>query len=606
MGSQQSAIIKNTLSVKETAKSHPDSADAHNAASANNQQSDAVKRNVLNPQTPKSPIGTSKKYELKAAHVNTLVAKTWNPNDPKSWEPEMREYHSLPNSDYLLPNDAAEQDRLEMQHYIFRAAFDGDIVCPTVRKLISTSALKILDVGCAKGFWLKKVKQDNQLIECHGVDISKTLVENSSSEADGLFLRFGNVLETLPYEDNTFDFTHQRFLVAGMPRDKFPDALKELIRVTKSGGWIELVECDAVIYNAGPYSQTLTTALFDGYHRRGLDCYAAANLPFYVKQVAGNVENQEDKVLHLSMGWGSKMGILFGADWKSGVLGLEDWMHKTMGLSREDYRQLVQGCYSEWPEQKSFAQIRALYFQFLIENGDWVRVGVRCVGAGGAHGVGGAAWACGAASGGGSGGGGALGAGVGARHVCRSTERGVAGDDPRGPAAERPGLAVRLAAEQARYLLWWAFSLGLVLALSLYPQSHQPHLSTRIVINSPSNSSVDFLRVAVTALHNAPLGCSRKQTHLRLFAANQQILYRQTGSESLSDDKSYLVASAASLPHHAFFQLSPADDFDDKSFLLSTHFDTAILKVGVHCDYFPANLIFGKELYLIDLSQRGI
>ncbi|KAJ3097501.1 hypothetical protein HK100_005346, partial [Physocladia obscura] len=235
----------------------------------------------------------------------------------------------------------------------------------------------------------------------------------------------------------------------------------------------------------------------------------------------------------------------------------------------------------------------------------WVRADVRGVGAGRAHGVSGTAWAFGATGGGSGCDGGALGAGVGARNVCRGTERGVVGNDPRGPAAERPGLAVRLVAEQARYL-WWAFSLGLVLALSLYPQSHQPHLSTRIAINSPSNSSADFLRVAVTALHNAPLGCTRKQTHLRLFAANQQILYRQSGSENLSGEKSYLAASAASLPHHTFFQLAPTDNSDEKSFLLSTHFDSAILKVGIHCDYFPANLIFGKELYLIDLSQREI
>ncbi|KAJ3116445.1 hypothetical protein HK100_001068 [Physocladia obscura] len=358
MGTHQSSMIKKKLSEDAPSETSPDFAAKLEKSSLNSPQSDAVKRSVSISQT-----GTSQKYELRAAHVNALVAKTWNPNDPQSWEPEMREYHALPNSDYMLPNDAVEQDRLEMQHYVYRAAFEGDIVCPTVKQLVQSPGYKILDVGCAKGFWLKCVKKENPLAECHGVDISQTLVDQSSPETDGIFLQFGNVLETLPYEDNTFDFTHQRFLVAGMPREKYPDALRELIRVTKPGGWIELVEADVVIYNAGPYSQTLTTALFDGFHRRGLDTYAAVNLPFYVKQVADNVENKEDKVLHLSIGWGSKMGILFGADCKAGVLGMEDWMHKSMKLSRDEYRQLCQGCYSEWPEHKSFSQVRALYFQ---------------------------------------------------------------------------------------------------------------------------------------------------------------------------------------------------------------------------------------------------
>ncbi|KAJ3122842.1 hypothetical protein HK100_011814 [Physocladia obscura] len=324
-----------------------------------------------NSEEPKSSTATASgsklqinetKKQVKPAHINTVIAKTWNPNDPKSWEPEMREYHSLANSDYMLPNDATEQNRLEMQHYVLRAVFKSDIICPAVKELATSPGYKILDVGCAKGFWLKCVKKDYPLAECYGVDISESLVQQST-ETSGISLKFGNVLETLPFDSNTFDFVHQRALVLGMPREKFPDAVRELIRVTKPGGWIELVEGDVVIYNAGPYSQTLTTALFDGLHRRGLDCYAASNLLYYAKQVAENVEYQEDKMARLSLGWGSKMGILCGSDARTAYLGMEDWMHKAMGLSREDYRDLVQNCYSEWPVQKSFAQVRALHFQ---------------------------------------------------------------------------------------------------------------------------------------------------------------------------------------------------------------------------------------------------
>ncbi|KAJ3111701.1 hypothetical protein HK100_002598, partial [Physocladia obscura] len=150
---------------------------------------------------------TPNKYELKPAHINTLVAKSWNPNDPSSWEPDMREYHPLPNSDYMLPSDEKEQDRLEMQHYVFRAAFHGDIVCPTVKNLIKTPGYKLLDVGCANGFWPKCVKKENPSAECHGVDISlPPPVDQVVSETDGVFLQFGNVLDTLPYPDNYFDY----------------------------------------------------------------------------------------------------------------------------------------------------------------------------------------------------------------------------------------------------------------------------------------------------------------------------------------------------------------------------------------------------------------
>ncbi|KAJ3126783.1 hypothetical protein HK100_010088 [Physocladia obscura] len=310
-----------------------------------------------------SEDSTAAKKKIAAARVNTLEAKTWNPSNPESWDPGMREYHSLPNSDYVLPTDADEQDRLETQHYILRATFQGDIVCPSVKDLLDGPGVKVLDVGCAKGFWLECIKKQYSFAECHGCDISQTLVEGPA-RSDGIVLKFGNVLETLPYEDDSFDFVHQRYMVLGMPREKFPTALRELIRVTKSGGWIELVEGDMVMYDAGPHSRTLGTALFDALHGRGLDCYAASNLPYYTQQVSNNVENQQMTTVQFPLNWGaSRIGALCGANMKAASLGMEDWMHKAMNISREEYRELLDDCVNEWTESKTYMKTRALYFQ---------------------------------------------------------------------------------------------------------------------------------------------------------------------------------------------------------------------------------------------------
>ncbi|KAJ3087310.1 hypothetical protein HK100_008404, partial [Physocladia obscura] len=102
MGTHQSSMIKKELSDNSPSETSPDFAVKLKKSNLNSPQSEAaVKRSISISQT-----GTSTKYELRAAHVNTFVAKTWNPNDPQSWEPEMGEYHALPNSDYMLPNDA--------------------------------------------------------------------------------------------------------------------------------------------------------------------------------------------------------------------------------------------------------------------------------------------------------------------------------------------------------------------------------------------------------------------------------------------------------------------------------------------------------------------
>ena len=50
----------------------------------------------------------------------------------------------------LLPNDETEQNRLDLQHHIFRMLLDGGL---TLTNLQRDEALQILDVGCGTGIW---------------------------------------------------------------------------------------------------------------------------------------------------------------------------------------------------------------------------------------------------------------------------------------------------------------------------------------------------------------------------------------------------------------------------------------------------------------------
>ncbi|KAJ3120852.1 hypothetical protein HK100_012626 [Physocladia obscura] len=318
---------------------------------------------TANSQSNNDP-STNSIQTIQDARVDKLQAKVWNPNTPESWEAGMREYHSVETSDYPLPSDEIEQNRLETGHFVFRARFQGDIICPDAKELVKSDGTKVLDVGCAKGFWLQSVRKDNPFSEYHGVDIAERFVTEASGNGS-INIKFGNVLERLPYEDNTFDYVHQRLLVLGMPKDKFPDALKELIRVTKPGGWIELVEGDIVIYKAGPYSTVLTKAILDAMHARGLDCYAATNLEWYVNKVASNVANQGIRAIHNIMNDGTPLGKLMARVSKESFLSMEDWLHKPMNLTRGEYQKLVDNCAAEWEEYQSFWQNSAVYFQVV-------------------------------------------------------------------------------------------------------------------------------------------------------------------------------------------------------------------------------------------------
>jgi len=52
------------------------------------------------------------------------------------------------------------------------------------------------------------------------------------------------VLERFPYHDASFEFVHQRLFVFGIPLERWPALIQELVCVTSDGGWVALVECD--------------------------------------------------------------------------------------------------------------------------------------------------------------------------------------------------------------------------------------------------------------------------------------------------------------------------------------------------------------------------
>lgn len=76
----------------------------------------------------------------------------------------------------------------------------------------------------------------------HGCDISDTRYKKVNVEK--FIYTYGNVVKGLPYEDNSFDFVHMRLLVLALREEEWPTAISELIRVTKPGGMIQLLEMD--------------------------------------------------------------------------------------------------------------------------------------------------------------------------------------------------------------------------------------------------------------------------------------------------------------------------------------------------------------------------
>ena len=110
-------------------------------------------------------------------------------------------------------------------------------VIPTIVEnyKISNSS-NVLDVGCAKGFFLYDLKLAFPGINITGVDISDYAVENSIPEIKP-YLQVGNATK-LPFEDDCFDFVISINTIHNLNLQDCATALQEMERVTKGNSFI--------------------------------------------------------------------------------------------------------------------------------------------------------------------------------------------------------------------------------------------------------------------------------------------------------------------------------------------------------------------------------
>jgi SAM-dependent methyltransferase len=94
----------------------------------------------------------------------------------------------------------------------------------------------VLDVGCAKGFFLYDLKQELPRISIYGVDISEYAIENAKPEVKE-YLQVANATK-LPFKDDSFDFVISINTVHNLNREDCAISLQEIERVSRGNSFI--------------------------------------------------------------------------------------------------------------------------------------------------------------------------------------------------------------------------------------------------------------------------------------------------------------------------------------------------------------------------------
>ncbi|RUP49675.1 hypothetical protein BC936DRAFT_141840 [Jimgerdemannia flammicorona] len=157
----------------------------------------------------------------------------------------------------------------------------------------------------------------------------------------------------LPFEDETFDFVIQRFLGMAYSPSDWETALKELIRVLKPGGWIELAEGNFIMQRPPACYQRFYNSLAAVCLSRGVDISLLHAVPMRLAET-GVIEDITIDYLSIPTGWHGRIGDICLASFGAAMRALRPAIAPTMGLDNEGYEAMCQEVLNGFREKKTW------------------------------------------------------------------------------------------------------------------------------------------------------------------------------------------------------------------------------------------------------------
>jgi SAM-dependent methyltransferase len=151
-----------------------------------------------------------------------------------------RRYHAYRDGQYILPNDDAEKNRLDMLHHIYRLVIGGQLYRAPLNQ-----PQRVLDLGTGTGKWAIEMADDHPQAIVQGTDLSPIQDEwvppNCKFYVDDYESEW-----TYPPSEH-FDYIHGRALCGSI--GNFPYLFSQVLQNLKPGGWFEMQEYHCQVYS---------------------------------------------------------------------------------------------------------------------------------------------------------------------------------------------------------------------------------------------------------------------------------------------------------------------------------------------------------------------
>ncbi len=239
---------------------------------------------------------------------------------------------------YMLPKDIEESGRLDLQHHMLRLLLRGNYLAPI------SHPQSILDVGCGTGRWGAEMAQQFSQANVIGLDIqpppatSNAVTMGKTIAPDNYVFVEGDITKGLPFADATFDYVHMRLVVLALPAAQWGPAINEIKRVTKPGGWVELI--DTSVTSRVPASEPWVEWAYTLASYRGIDMTAGGKVGSFLQEAG--FQNVKTMNLEIPLGsWGGRIGTLMATDAIAGARALETPVVMTHLATKEEFNAVV-------------------------------------------------------------------------------------------------------------------------------------------------------------------------------------------------------------------------------------------------------------------------
>jgi len=248
------------------------------------------------------------------------------------------EARSASDVPYLFPRHTSDVDRLDVQHHALRETFGANYLAPIER------VDRALDVGCGTGQWSFELcrRFPNALVV--GLD----LVPSKPDRPSGYRWVRTNLLTGLPLAGDRFDFVYQRLLVVGVPIARWQPLVDDLVRVTRPGGWVELVEPVVGVIDPGPATERLVGLSLQLAGAAGLDTTDVVyrSLDSYLRR-AGLAEVVRRQISTPIGRWGGRVGSFMATDLRVALTRMSEVLRNRLGVPADECNRLVQQAHDE-------------------------------------------------------------------------------------------------------------------------------------------------------------------------------------------------------------------------------------------------------------------